>query len=312
LGNEFCSITAALQDFDVDTQRALLVKSTTTDYQDEISITTGRTLAIIGENRPDLVGNEFTIRSVSEGLVSLSRVTVRNAVTQPVTCTSGGRLFLDDVLVRDSPAGGVFAEGCRLLRLTKSRVFGNDEFGISIADDAGPPARGRLEMFASAVSGNGTSTNDGRGLIIGRDIDFEIVASSIVDNVSMGGGSAPPPTNLECPDENDGVVRNSIVAGPGGAGTIDCAWASFEYSVIDEATGAMMNSAVLGEDGVPGFDSAWFADPDLGVVTLTSPQNTPFGGVALWRLGDPRYDINDPDLRTPLDQTPEFAGADQP
>jgi hypothetical protein len=48
-----------------------------------------------------------------------------------------------------------------------------------------------------------------------------------------------------------------------------------------------------------------------GQVTLAGPASTPFGGVAVWQLGDPRYDI-EATLRTPIPGASEYAGADQP
>jgi hypothetical protein len=301
----YCTITDAIDSipYDPPGRAALIVQGTSNNYGDTRAITEGRVAAIIGRQGPRLTDD--TGPSAFQGSrMYISGVELGSSMQSAVTCKSNSRLWIDDTAIYQN-ATGIIGDNCRRLVVRRSQIYRNLGDGIQLLNG------GNFEMYASAVANNGDSELDTRGIRIG-DTNFTIVASTIVENVSLETFEmSDAPTNLVCTTPTNGTIRNSIIGSRNG-NTINCPFTTFGHSVVDTYTPTLpMDVLVFDRDGTAPFNPLWFVDVEGGEVRLKNPGSTPFVDVAQWELGDPRRDIEGT-VRMPAPGDAEFAGADQP
>jgi hypothetical protein len=254
------------------------------------------TVALIGVGRPVFDGDTASLAVANGKRVYVEGIDFETGATATVNCTAGARLHLHDVRIRGGTVG-LHGDDCRL-EVDRAVITAAETDGVSIEGGTD------LRLRNSIVAGNGSGTEDSRGLRSASST-FDVVYSTIAANVSdpvFGGG--PAPNNLVCSGGTGGPVRNSIVVGPG-LSTMDCPWASVETSVVDTTRYAAEGVVV-----VDNYDETWFFDP-VALDFHLRDESGPFGDVASWQLGDPHVDL-DGAARVAIPDAPGFAGADEP
>lgn len=127
-------------------------------------------------------------------------------------------------------------------------------------------------------------------------------ATARIVYATLGGGSGDARA-LACDANADVEVRNSVLAAQTAADAIDCD-GTFEYDATELDLGGT-------NVGVGPMSTQWFAGYGQGNFWLSAEGDATFAGIARWRDGDPRADI-DGDPRPSGHGTPDHAGADVP
>jgi hypothetical protein len=86
----------------------------------------------------------------------------------------------------------------------------------------------------------------------------------------------------------------------------------YDCFVLDFSTNAIDTNNFVGADSVlvGAYDANMFVNPNEGDMRLDDPPTSPFGGVALWLLGDPPLDIDG--TARPMGGEVGYAGVDEP
>jgi len=155
----------------------------------------------------------------------------------------------------------------------------------SVATEQGVIATENADVFIynSFVKGNG----GGSSAIDTTDSSAEIIYSTI-----GGSGGAPA---LQCSAGGTVTVRNSILA-------------ASSLTAVECDVNSVSDSSIVDQDNL-GFDGGWFENYEQGDFRLRSGH--PFGGIAVWREGDPRTDI-DGAARPNAEGARDVAGAHLP
>ncbi|PRQ09168.1 right-handed parallel beta-helix repeat-containing protein [Enhygromyxa salina] len=228
---------------------------------------------------------------------------VEITTTVALFAADGERPVLEGV--DGGPAITVLADGRLFARGVDLAETGDDGVGLIISDgqawiegarvtnNQGGAIRmnGGMLQLENCFVGGGAGADD--------IIDIESGEVSLIYS-TIGAGNNNDSRALVCTAESGVTIRNSIIVALHDEPEIACDSAD----IVDSVTEA---------DPEMNFDnnSLWFLDASNGDFSLdaaTYPDQ--ISGMANWRTGDPRTDI-DGNLRPTADGTPDFAGADR-
>lgn len=299
--NPYCDIATAMSNlgngFDVFT---VWVRGTTAAYDGPVALSaTGNQhkIAVIGEgSRPRFTGSTVAASvSAANNRLILSGIDFEDGSQAVVRCSNKGRLWLDDVVVRDGNIG-VDASDCTVLQIHDSIITSAATIGLDVAET-------QLTMFNTAVGNNGDgsdATFGGISLSASPDwvISYSTIAANLRDSGTSGGG-------LSCANGSPGTARNSIFLSPNGGEAVDCGTGEFTNTVSDSRT-------LPGEGNVMTlYMPSLFTNPDAADfhVRLIAGES-PFQDVARWGEGDPPTDV-DGDLRPLVPGAADWVGFDR-
>jgi len=311
----FCSIAAAIaalreQVSDEAPYGTLVVDAfgkgseQTISFSDqEIVIDGGLELAIIGRVHTVFAQGTTGLTVTSGASAFLGRLMFVEMDGTAIHCTDGARVWADDLRLSRN-ARAIVGENCPLLSLRRSHLEFQRGNTIELRDGS------QMMMAASIVGCNGSELDPTRALLVDDGSTFAVNFSTIAGNRSAASrGGMVTAANIECHGESGGVVRNSVVlTATLGAESIACPTMTMTHSATDAP------SFISGTVVDPGsWDPSWF-------VSTTSVCNlriadfgaSPFADLAVWQLGDPRYDVDGESSGAPVPGAPAFAGADQP
>lgn len=280
------------------------VAEQTVSFSDqEIVVDAGLELAILGRVQTVFAHGTTGVTVTAGSSVFLSQLMFVEMEGAAIHCMEGSRVWADDLRLSRN-AQGIVGENCPLLAVRRSHLEHHAGNAIELRDAS------QLTMQTSMVGCNGSEREHTRALLAEDASTFSVNFSTIAGNYSaeLREGS-PSPASIECRGDSGGTVRNSIVLG-----------ATLAAESIECPRMTMMNSAADDRDFVaasvvdPGsWDPTWFVDT-LNPCNLRIPNfaASPFADLAVWELGDPRYDVDGGPPGAPVPGGPAFAGADQP
>ena len=278
-GNPFCTPGAAIADIDMAGSGIVMLVGGGGDYDTELVISGGRTVAIVGVDNPNISLMNTAVSVSTNSTVVLSGLRIREAMTG-VSC-QGSTIALDDVAVIGNETGIASTE-CDVW-VQRSTVASSDAAGIT-ADG------GRLNLYASMIVGNPGDGVDTDGTDV--DIAFTTIAGNGLDALNCNGAT----------------MRSSIVASPNARNTLTCPGLVVSDSALVEVSDTAEATDTI---ELPTYDPMWFGNVDLLDYHLRDPDESPFADVGLWREGDPFEDIDGDPVPLSLG-TRVFPGADQP
>lgn len=257
-------------------------------YLEQITISAGRVIAIIGEGETTIVTSGGDPSVTVQGTAYLGTIDVQNFDISASSMESSGDVWLDDSMVRNSEIGLDSSAGRVVLR--RSRVLGNRTIGVRLA--GGEEAR----FINTIVAGNGDGfPATSGGIVTEGPGPVDVLYSTIVENFGNDGGA------IDC-GPGIATVRNSIVASEMLSNAIDCgAGTTVTYSVVTDSqfNGDPTNYSLLA----------------LGDLFLDIDYEIGMGSVATngaqWEDGDPPDDINGV-ARPGVAGASDFAGANIP
>lgn len=229
------------------------------------------TVTIDGGKTIAIVSNSSAVRAINGNTAAVLTVTGNNTTA-----------FLHRIRLEDSDDVGIAVTSGASIFADSTQVAQNAGGGITLA--SGTSAQLRNCMVA------GEGGDPGIPAVTSTGGTLNILYSTLGLDFNNGG-----PT-LECSGgtvsvRNSIVVSDSSVAGS----SSQCPSADIQASYVDNDSDA----------------DAWFASISTGNYALTAAGQTQFDGVAVWRDGDPHFDI-DGDARPNVDGTSDYAGADAP
>jgi hypothetical protein len=276
-GRDFPSIVAAVDAVENGGIGVIVVHERNGDasYQDHLVVDAGKTIALLAAT-----GEQPLIQSLM------------NDYGLRVEGT-GTALYMDGLGVRSNPLAssgrGLEVDGA-LAWIDRSRIVQNMGGGILAENDA------ELTLRNCFVAGNGYGDPGSFGIEV-----LDSKALVLYTTVARNDGSSID--SIRC---MGGLVdvRNSIIVGRD-AGSIECPGIAISNSALDE------NIAGDDNENVGATISGWFLNVNDGDFHLTGLGSATFAGIARWRTGDPRTDI-DGDPRPTQDGAEDHAGADIP
>ncbi len=286
-----CSLADVVAAVPADAAVAVMVQGGVS-YAEHVVMTQG-TVALIGSGLTQITGEaglDAPDLEVQGGILYVDGIRIRaNTQSHGVAC-GDATLWLDDSEVRNNIDYGIYGTGPCDLTLRRSAVHNNPGGGIR-------QLGGVLRLENAAVVENGDGTH-GPGVNL-QYAEVHALYSTIAGNDGVGDDS------LQCL-ASTGDVRNSIVTGLA-EGSID-----LDCFVLDFSTNAIDTNNFVGADSVlvGAYDANMFVNPNEGDMRLDDPPTSPFGGVALWLLGDPPLDIDG--TARPMGGEVGYAGVDEP
>lgn len=274
----FCTLGAAVADIAMSATGIIMLVGGGDDYDTELAITGGRTVAVVGVDNPNLAPPGTAVSVSTNSTALLSGLRIRESTTG-VSCQSS-TVALDDVAVI-SNGTGLMSTDCEVW-VARSTVAGSDAGGI-VADG------GRVNLYAAMIVGN---SGDG---VDAASADLDMAFTTVAGN----GGDA-----LNC---GDATMRSSIVVSSMADGSVNCSGLAVSDSALTKipVTAKATDSVEVGS-----HDPSWFDNVNLLDYHLADP-DSPFTDVGLWREGDPFEDIDGDSIPLSLG-TRVFPGADQP
>lgn len=288
-----CSLQAVAATFEPEHNRVIRIKGGM-PYAERAVFTGPMTVAIIGDGNPVLTGHPVqqavTLLFEDEAIGYVQGVSVDgNMLTHGIMCNASS-LRLDDVRVRGNAGWGVFDFEPCTLDVRRSAIAGNEDGGLRISGGVV-----RLDNAVVAVNGLGGNSTGVRVL----NAEANILYSTIAGNDGSGADG------IECTNAT-GSLRNSIVVG---VDPLSIGLSCFPLAMSNNAFDAN-NFAGGSNIAVPPYNPVYFEAPAQGNMTLTAPPLTPYGGVALWTMGDPSFDIDG--TPRPTGGSLGYAGVDEP
>jgi hypothetical protein len=270
----------------------VFVHKAATPYTEEVSISQGRTVSLIGLNLPVVLGANDTVDVQTSARSYVAGMRLEGGGADGLAC-SAATVWLDDSTVTNNLARGLDADDCQV-HVRRSQLTLNSGDGIHVITSSA------LFLESSVVGRNGDSAAPSSGLSATSSTLTVLYSTIAGNNGNLAGGG----DSVSCVSGASATFRNTIVVAES-ASSVDCPGATATYSAIDDADLTDATNALL-----PPFDAAWFQSVPAGDFHLVAA-GSPFADVASWRLGDPATDLEG-DLRPTTDASPDWPGADVP
>ncbi|MEM6994574.1 MAG: right-handed parallel beta-helix repeat-containing protein, partial [Myxococcota bacterium] len=289
----FCNLPEVVDAIEADEEVVIFLVGGD-PYGDDLEIFVPADVAIVGVGSPSVTGHPFssqsTIRLTDGARLYLSNIRINgNSNYNGIECDES-RVSMADVEVGDNGRWGVLVSSPCTVELRRTMVYGNESGGIRMLG-------GSLTTDNSAIGENGNGlTGPGVRLLFA---EFSALYTTIAGNDAFDADS------VQCDGDVSGEIRNSIINGTQLQSIdIDCFSLSFEYNAMSSSAFANGTNANIDE-----YVAAYFTDPSDGDFRIAAPPLTPFGDVAQWVEGDPRFDADG--TERPADAL-GFVGVDEP
>lgn len=287
-GEPSCNIGSVLTGVVSGSDATIRLAGTT--YLGNVAIPANTVIAIIANDDATLQADNGgrTVEVLANATLYLADLRVQNNSEPPVAgIESAGDVRLDGVTVRFSGPGIVSTQGRVFLR--DSRVINNTAAGVSVAGTQ------QVTLINTIIAGNGTGSLSPQGFVSTGDTPFEIVYSTIAENLGNNGGAINAPDGV-------GVVRNSIVVSNSLTNSVGLGDITITNSVIADTDfeSEMSNVPIMASVAELNLDVNY----EIGTGSVAE-------GVAVWMTGDPLSDING-QMRPGVDGDPDAAGANIP
>jgi hypothetical protein len=290
-----CSLAQAIGSLADGANRVIIFQSATVARAEDITLAANANVAVIGQGGPLVIGTVAnggageTAFVVDAGTLYLQGVRiVDNDDSHGMRC-SDATIWMQQAEVRGNARTGLFGSGPCDVVIENSVLHHNEDGAVRMLG-------GTLRIDNSVIGENG-AIGGAAGLTV-QLAKVDVLYSTIAGNVAAGADS------LQCFNAT-GSVRNSIVSGAAANSVdLDCFTLSFERNAVDTAGFVDSDGAMVGA-----YDSDWFVNAAGGDFRLTSPESTPFGGIAQWQTGDPELDADGTARPT---TEPGYVGADEP
>lgn len=300
LTDPLCTVEAAIETItDFTDRRGTIVITGQDRVSEDIVIPADSVIALLSQQRTAVNPPNHGIRVSAGAVLYLGSVDVSGSRTTGVECLSGAEVWLQGTRIERNEIG-IMGRDCGRISLQRAHILQNRERGLDITATTRVT---QLSLEASVVACPYDDNDEAQAVHL-ENTEFEIVYSTI-GGIPLAPTDAPYAASLNC-DEAQGTIRNSIVISEA-APSITCEGAQIDTSAIDDP---MLVPLGMGNKAVDWSDDYFFAPADCDLRFLNRDPN-PFVDVAVWQLGDPRFDIEgDEPLRRPAPGQREIAGAD--